>query len=223
MKKYSLLFLFSFLVSFSFAQWSTIGNNIYYNTGNVGIGTAYPAEMLHVAGNIKLGYTGGGANFGIEWYSSSWASGFGHKIYNVDPGTGWTDLRIATRHNTGTWTDMVTFTSTGNVGIGTTNPGSFKLAVEGKIGAREIKVTLANPWPDYVFHYRYNLLPLSDLEKYIQQNKHLPNMPSAKEVKDNDGIELGDMSTKLVEKIEELTLYIIELNKKIELLEKQKN
>lgn len=119
----------------------------------------------------------------------------------------------------GTWSNSQTglrITSSGNVGIGTSNPGSFKLAVEGKIGAREIKVTLANPWPDYVFHHRYKLLPLSELEKFIQQNKHLPNIPSAQEVKENDGIELGDMNVKLLEKIEELTLYMIELKKENE-------
>jgi hypothetical protein len=216
MKKYLLLAFFSLSISFTFAQWSTLGSNIYYTGGNVGIGTAYPAEMLHVAGNIKLGYTGGGVNFGLEWYSSSWASGFGHKIYNADPGTGWTDLRIAARNNSGTWTDMMTFTSTGKVGIGTTNPGSYKLAVEGNIGAREIKVTLANPWPDYVFLTKYKLPSLEEIEKFIQQNHHLPNLPSAREVEENKGIELGDMSIKLLEKIEELTLYVIQLKKENE-------
>jgi len=62
----------------------------------------------------------------------------------------------------------------GTVGIGTSNTGSFKLAVEGKIGAREIKVTLDNPWPDYVFEDKYPLMNLADLDKYISINKHLP-------------------------------------------------
>lgn len=221
MKKYLLLIGLSFFINFSFAQWSTIGNNIYYNTGNVGIGLAYPAEKLHVAGNIKLGYEGGGPNFGIEWYTSSWASGYGHKIYNTDPGTGWTDLRIAARHNSGSWTDMMTFTSTGNIGIGTTNPGTFKLAVEGKIGAREVRVTLQNPWPDYVFHKKYTLLPLSELEKFIHLNNHLPNIPSAQQIKEGGGVDLGDISTKLLEKIEELTLYVIELKKENTEIKKQ--
>jgi hypothetical protein len=108
-------------------------------------------------------------------------------------------------------TERMRITSTGNVGIGTSNPGTFKLAVEGKIGAREVKVTLAS-WADYVFYPRYNLLPLGDLEKYLNLNGHLPNIPSAKEVEDNKGIELGEMTAKLLEKVEELTLYVIELN-----------
>lgn len=109
----------------------------------------------------------------------------------------------------------------GNIGIGTLQPGSFKLAVEGKIGAREIQVTLANPFPDYVFGSNYKLRSLSSLENYINENKHLPNVPSAAEVEKNGGIELGQMNTKLLEKVEELTLYIIEINKKVEKLEKE--
>ena len=103
----------------------------------------------------------------------------------------------------------------GKVGIGTTSMGSFKLAVEGKIGAREIRVTLTSPWPDYVFSTQYNLRPLPSLEEFIKKHGHLPNMPSAKQVKEN-GIELGDLTSKLLEKIEELTLYMIELKKENE-------
>jgi hypothetical protein len=108
----------------------------------------------------------------------------------------------------------------GNIGVGTTAPGTFKLAVEGKVGAREFRVTSVNPWPDYVFHNNYQLKNLYALESYIRQNNHLPNIPTAQEVKQN-GIELGQMNAKLLEKIEELTLYIIELNKKIDTLEKR--
>jgi hypothetical protein len=110
---------------------------------------------------------------------------------------------------------------TGAVGIGTTNTGSFKLAVEGKIGARGIKVTMENPFPDYVFEPTYQLRPLAHLEQYINQNKHLPGIPSAAEVKKEGGIELGDMNVKLLEKIEELTLYVIELKKENEQMKKE--
>ncbi|MDF2192998.1 hypothetical protein [Paraflavitalea sp. CAU 1676] len=107
-----------------------------------------------------------------------------------------------------------------NVGIGTTIPGPFKLAVEGKIGAREIKVTTA-AWADYVFASDYKLLSLRELEAYIKKNNHLPNIPSAKEVKENEGIELGAMNVKLLEKIEELTLHLIEVNKRLEAIEQE--
>ena len=117
--------------------------------------------------------------------------------------------------------DGTSYFNGGNVGIGTTNTGQYKLAVEGKIAAREIKVTLSS-FADYVFNRNYPLRSLSELEKYINQYKHLPNIPSEGEVKNKGGIELGEMNVKLLEKIEELTLYVIELNKKIEKLEKEK-
>ncbi len=106
----------------------------------------------------------------------------------------------------------------GNVGIGTTNPGIYKLAVEGTIGAREVKVTLNN-WSDFVFENDYKLLDLKDVEEYIVKNNRLPDIPSKSEVIE-EGISLGEMDAKLLQKIEELTLYTIEQEKKIEKLEK---
>jgi hypothetical protein len=110
----------------------------------------------------------------------------------------------------------IRISSQGNVSIGTSDAGTMKLAVEGKIGARGIKVTMQTPFPDYVFGLTYELRPLASLSKYIDQNKHLPGIPSAAEVEKEGGVELGDMSVKLLEKVEELTLYILELNKKLE-------
>jgi hypothetical protein len=107
-------------------------------------------------------------------------------------------------------------TTSGNVGIGTTTPGSYKLAVEGTIGARRIKVTQA-AWADYVFDSSYQLTPLHLVEKYIRENKHLPDVPSAAEVK-KDGVDLGDNQAVLLKKIEELTLYIIEQQKELKSL-----
>ena len=98
----------------------------------------------------------------------------------------------------------------GNVGIGVINP-TEKLSVKGKIRAQEIKVETTN-WPDYVFDPSYNHSSLSELENFIKENKHLPEIPSAKEVEEN-GVSLGEMNAKLLKKIEELTLYVIELKK----------
>ncbi|HRO46360.1 hypothetical protein [Agriterribacter sp.] len=109
----------------------------------------------------------------------------------------------------------------GNVGIGTQTTGSFKLAVEGTIGAREIKVTSVNPWPDYVFQTSYALPTFTDIENYIQAHQHLPGMPSAAEINESGGVELGEMNRKLLEKVEELTLHLIQVNKRVEELEKQ--
>ncbi|MBD1261609.1 hypothetical protein HZY62_13475 [Maribacter polysiphoniae] len=96
----------------------------------------------------------------------------------------------------------------GNLGIGTTNPGSYKLAVKGKIRAEEIKVE--SGWADYVFKDDYYLPTLEEVEKHINEKGHLINIPSAEEVEAN-GIELGEMNKLLLEKIEELTLYVLEL------------
>jgi len=114
----------------------------------------------------------------------------------------------------------------GGVGIGvlagTSIPAGYLLAVDGKIISEEVKVQLSGNWPDYVFDKKYNLLSLDDLKKYISINKHLPNIPAAAEVEKN-GIELGDMQKKMMEKIEELTLYILDLQKQIDELKKSGN
>jgi len=121
--------------------------------------------------------------------------------------------------NGSTYSGAVYLTSAGNnyikgqLGIGTLEPGTYKLAVEGTIGARKVKVTQQTTWADFVFQDDYELRTLPDLEKHIQQYKHLPDIPSAKEVQQN-GIDLGEMNAKLLQKVEELSLYIIELNKK---------
>ncbi|MDC6390953.1 LamG domain-containing protein [Maribacter sp. PR1] len=97
----------------------------------------------------------------------------------------------------------------GKVGIGTTIPGSYELAVNGEIRAKEIKVETAN-WPDYVFDKEYPLQSLSQLQEFIKENGHLPNIPSAKII-ETDGQNLGEMNRLLLEKIEELTIYILQL------------
>jgi hypothetical protein len=106
--------------------------------------------------------------------------------------------------------------STGNMGIGTTDTKGYKLAVNGKIRTQEIKVD-ATDWPDYVFAKDYKLPSLEDTERHIKEKGHLPAIPSAEEVKAN-GVDLGEMNAKLLQKIEELTLHLIEVKKEIELL-----
>lgn len=112
----------------------------------------------------------------------------------------------------------------GAVGIGVNAggiPSGYMLAVGGKIISEELKVQLSSNWPDYVFADHYNLKPLSEVEKFIATHKHLPNIPSATEVEKN-GIEVGDMQKRLMEKVEELTLYILDLQKQIDELKKSK-
>ncbi len=101
----------------------------------------------------------------------------------------------------------------GSVGIGTINTGSNKLAVDGTIGARKVIVTQTNPFPDYVFKPGYHPISLESLSAYIRVNRHLPEIPTADSVAAN-GLDLGGDQTLLLKKIEELTLYAIEQNKK---------
>jgi len=130
------------------------------------------------------------------------------------------------------YTQRLIVKTDGNVGIGTrltTNPNNYKLAVNGTIGAKEVQVeNTSTTWADYVFEPTYKLMSLQELQLYISINKHLPEIPSAEEVKTN-GHKLGEMDVLLLKKVEELTLYIIELKnenaelvKRIETLESKR-
>lgn len=141
-------------------------------------------------------------------------------------------IRMGLYNNLG-WSDWATFFTSANansatsdwkaktlfvydkIGIGTTNP-TDKLAVNGAIRAKEIKVD-SGPWPDYVFDLDYNLLPLSEIKQFVQTNKHLPGIPNEQLVK-KEGVALGEMNRKLLEKIEELTLHLIQVNEKVDYL-----
>lgn len=116
-------------------------------------------------------------------------------------------------------------TGGGNVAIGTivsATAATYKLTVTGKILCEELRVKLqSSGWPDYVFDEAYHLLPLSEVEKFIQQNKHLPGIPSAAEI-EKEGIAVGDMQKRMMEKIEQLTLYVISLKKEIDILNANK-
>ncbi|MEO6540799.1 MAG: hypothetical protein ABIN74_07420, partial [Ferruginibacter sp.] len=116
----------------------------------------------------------------------------------------------------------------GTVSLGSSNLNAenislgagYKLKVYGKIISEEVRVQLKSAWPDYVFEQDYKKLSLNELEQFVNENKHLPNIPSAKEI-EKDGHHLGDIQLKLLEKVEELTLYVIELKKEIDNLRKK--
>jgi hypothetical protein len=174
--------------------------------GRTGIGTLNPTEALHVAGNIRAD------NLLLSNQAVISSSGRLHIsgdeiLYLLNKsgvtigkewgGTG--DLRVQ-----------------GNTTIGpvTSTPAGYSLYVANGILTEKVKVaikTSAN-WSDYVFDKNYQLMPLAKVEKYIQQNKHLPGIPSAAEVV-KEGIDLADMNAKLLAKVEELTLYMIEMKK----------
>nr|WP_298793783.1 fibronectin type III domain-containing protein [uncultured Allomuricauda sp.] len=112
---------------------------------------------------------------------------------------------------------------TGDVAIGTsTVPTGYKMAIDGKLITEEVKVQLSSNWPDYVFKEGYDLPTLEEIQKHIKEKGRLPKIPSADEVKTN-GIELGEMNKLLLEKIEELTLHLLQQNIRIQKLEKINN
>jgi len=201
-------------------SWGTAASTyMTINAGNVGIGTTSPTVKLEVNGYIKstlmalseasgnIGYLARGGLITSGWSATPDILALTYSQRDFAIG-GW-------RKSDGLWQGASLFINSdnGNVGIGTTTPGSFKLAVEGTIGARKIQVT-QNAWADYVFDDNYKLRSLSEVENYINQNKHLPDVPSAKEVTTN-GIDLGDNQAMLLKKIEELTLYTIGQDKKL--------
>ncbi|SHI32416.1 hypothetical protein [Aquimarina spongiae] len=174
---------------------------IVKGNGNVGIGTTDPQDKLQVRGNLRL--DGGYSNDEIRFESQN---GF-HRI-------AFRQLRFYDWDGGG---DNLTINN-GSVGIGTTTPDA-KLAVNGNIHAKEVKVDLVG-WPDYVFENTYELPTLNQVETHIKEKGHLQNIPSAQEVAEN-GIELGEMNKKLLEKIEELTLYTIAQEKELNDQEKR--
>ncbi len=187
--------------------------------GNVGIGTDSPTAKLEVLGMANnAAIILGEENFiAFKRASGHLVYGVGHENGEFTIGrsenlgsTAGTPINIATgaytiRFSQGT-TERMRIADNGNVGIGTTNPGSYSLAVKGKIRAEEIKVDTG--WADYVFKEDYNLPTLEEVEKHINEKGHLINIPSAEEVEAN-GIQLGEMNKLLLEKIEELTLYTL--------------
>ena len=122
--------------------------------------------------------------------------------------------------NAGGLRDAMVIRHTGAVGIGTEDiPEGFLFAVNGKVIAEELQIQLKGDWPDFVFADDYELMSLYEVENFIRQNRHLPNVPNEAQVIEN-GVNVGEMTSILLQKVEELTLHIIELNKRIEELEK---
>lgn len=211
---------------------------------NIGVGTSTPWDKLHINGSLGVGTWTSGAQSGLQiqyddnngngtgttvFKNSRWYSGF---YFKRNGATGEkTQLYIGggSDHVMEIYNDnseaKIRFHTNGdshlnggNVGIGTTNTHGYKLAVAGNVVAEEVVVKLQTNWPDYVFEDGYKLPSLIELAKYLKQYKHLPEVPTASEVYEN-GVRLGEMNVILLKKVEELTLHIIEMDKRMKELE----
>jgi hypothetical protein len=180
-------------------------------TGSIGIGTAAPIGLLEIkgpyAGNSQLNINTTSSNAELRFSDNGTTKGF----------VWFNKLDDTMAFGRGSEANSIFVNPSGNFGIGVKNPGTFKLAVEGKIGAREVNINTTTPWPDYVFNPGHKLLSLEEIKTYIEKNKHLPEVPSAKEIETN-GVNLGEMNILLLKKVEELTLYMLDLKKENDLL-----
>ena len=171
------------------------------SNGNIGIGTVTPARPLHINNSA-------GGIVRLQSPTAVWdlqSDAFYNGNFGVVNYTG--GSVDATK-------SLVINGSNGYFGIGTSLPDQ-KLTVKGIIHAQEIRVDLSVPGPDYVFDKNYELPTLKGVKDYIDQNKHLPEVPSAAEM-EKKGVQLGEMNMLLLKKVEELTLYVIELKKEID-------
>jgi hypothetical protein len=190
-------------------------NNSWFNYSNFGIGTTSP-DGLQVNSTLSQETSKGVTNvrFGVFGATPSpriILDQSGYTPFEIDNAQG--RFRIYTPG-----IERLIINSNGDVGIGSSNPDA-KLSVNGTIHSTEVKVDLTVPGPDYVFEKNYDLLSLTELETYINQNKHLPEVPSAKEM-EKDGLNLKEMNLILLKKVEELTLHLIDMQKQMDRQEK---
>ncbi|MEO8149938.1 MAG: hypothetical protein ABI723_20025 [Bacteroidia bacterium] len=180
------------------------------------IGGSFKADASVAAKGVYGYANGGGANYGVYGESLYGTQNFG--VYGSasngtasNPAYGVYGTASGSANFWAGYFNGTTYTS--SLRVGTTNGASgYIVSVGGKVICEELKVQLEGSWPDYVFDKGYSLMPLEELKNNLNENKHLPGLPSAKTVEADGGYHVGEMQKKLLEKVEELTLYVIKLN-----------
>lgn len=214
-------------------------NKYNFTKGNVGIGVSNPLQKLDVNGKVYLRTVetiNDWARSYLQWEAHKLVMGvpagnYAHTLVEIEPGgcSGgvlFSQLSLYHAYSDTSKVEKIRFctgrdcwiNTTDNVGIGTNNP-LYKLDVRGTIRADEILVNNVNG-ADFVFESKYNLRPLNEVNSYIQENRHLPEIPSAEEMREN-GVNMNKLQIQLLQKIEELTLYIIQQEQRIKDLENQ--
>jgi hypothetical protein len=213
------------LASTSSAIYGMELSAVNLSTGmSVGSYTATSGQGVNRA--IEASATNGTLNYGV--YSNAAAgSGDAYGVYGKATG-GTSSNNVYGVYGTSTgsanhWAGYFAGTTyAATMRIGTEDAGSgYKLSVGGKVVCEEVKVALEGNWPDYVFSKKYSLMPLADLKSHLSTSKHLPGIPSADQISKEGGYNLGEMQVKLLEKVEELTLYVIQLNEANENMKKE--
>jgi hypothetical protein len=199
--------------------FNSAGGRSLVSMNKTGIGTFSPDALLHINGATTAGSTiiiDDNDDPIIQFHKAGINKGFIQQQENdFKIGTVLTNDRgrfiVRTNGLDRLFVDSVGYVTIGGR-IGPTLNGPYRLAVRGKIAATDFNVVASGSWPDYVFDPSYKLRSLEETEAFIKANQHLPNIPAAAAIEKN-GLELGDMQKRMMEKIEELTLHLIEANK----------
>jgi hypothetical protein len=196
-----------------------------YNLGNSDV-RAVNADAV-IAPGYGYGVDASGGYRGVYGFGNGTTyTGTTTGVYGTASGSAGTRIGVFGSASGGTtnWAMYASGNSyvSGDLRVGSINGATgFKVAVDGKVICEELKVQLSGDWPDYVFADDYSMMNLNDLEEFIKAENHLPGVPSAEEVEEANGIMLGEMQRVTVEKLEELTLYILELKKENDLLKER--
>lgn len=223
--------------------WTSSSADTYYTGGNVGIGTTTPFRMLQLHtpsvsdydpnyGTLMVGEASGSmflTNYRIVGGITLSSTNIGMNAY-LDGVNGWKRreggveswiISTSNRSDNGGSFDIYRGNATGSNNSSLSTTSVFRINSSGTAYVKQLVVKDPSAgWPDYVFEDNYNLITLKEIEEYIKTNKHLPGIPTAETIK-QEGITVGEMQIKQMEKIEELTLHLIEKDKEVNNLKEE--